>query len=279
MDRTGLFQGNLTKAFLCGICVVYAVVVLYPFLIMVLCSFKSTREIFRNPYGLPQAWRFSNYVQAWQQARFSDYFINSVLVSVVSLFGILLIASMAAYVLTRYSFPGNFFLQMFFLSGLMLPVRLAIVPLFNLLRALHLLDSLMGLVLVYIASGLPFAIFLLSNFFHTIPLEIEDAARIDGCNPFQIYHKIMLPLLRPALATQAIFSFMGIWNDFFLPLILIRTESRMTIPLGLNVFFGEFFNQWDLLFAGLTITIVPVMVLYLFMSKQFIAGLTAGAIK
>ena len=147
------------------------------------------------------------------------------------------------------------------------------------MRSLHLLDTQIGLIFVYIASGLPFAIFLLSNFFHTIPLEIEDAARIDGCTPFQIYRLIMVPLLRPALATQAIFSFMSVWNDFFLPLILIRTESKMTLPLGLNTFFGEFFNQWDLLFAALTITIIPVMLLYLLMSRQFITGLTAGAIK
>lgn len=258
----------------------YAAVVVYPLLIMLASSLKTTAEIFENPLGLiPVSVRWSNYVDAWNQANFGTYFRNSIFVGVVSVLLILFLGSMAAYVLSRFSFPGDRLVYLLFLAGFMIPVRLAIVPLFIMMRDFHLLDTLWSLILVYVASGMPFTIFLLVNFFRHVPRDLEDAAILDGAGPFQVYYQIMLPLLRPALATVGLFHFLNVWNDFFFPLIFIRSEELRTIPLGISTFFGQYTNDWSLLFAALSISIVPVIVIYLLASKQFIAGLTAGAIK
>ncbi len=258
----------------------YAAIVVYPLLIMLVSSLKTTAEIFESPLGLvPETIRWSNYVDAWNQANFGTYFRNSIFVGIVSVLLILFLGSMAAYVLARFSFPGNRAIYLLFLAGFMIPVRLAIVPLFIMMRDLSLLDTLWSLILVYVASGMPFTIFLLVNFFRHIPRDLEDAAVLDGAGPFQVYYQIMLPLVRPALATVGLFHFLNVWNDFFFPLIFIRSEELRTVPLGVSTFFGEYTNDWALLFAALSISIVPVIVVYLLASRQFIAGLTAGAIK
>ena len=268
--------GSLIQLLLVG----YALLVVYPLLIMVASSLKTTGEIFANPLSLiPQSIRLSNYADAWNQANFGTYFRNSIFVGVVSVLLILFFGSMAAYVLARFSFPGNRVIYLLFLAGFMIPVRLAIVPLFIMMRDLRLLDTLWSLILVYIASGMPFTIFLMVNFFRHIPRDLEDAAVLDGAGPFQVYYQIMLPLVRPALATVGLFHFLNVWNDFFFPLIFIRSENLRTVPLGVSTFFGEYSNDWALLFAALSISIVPVIIVYLLASKQFIAGLTSGAIK
>lgn len=258
----------------------YAAVVVYPLLIMMVSSLKTTAEIFESPLGLvPDTLRWANYLDAWNQANFGIYFRNSIFVGVVAVVLILFFGSMSAYVLARFSFPGNRVIYLLFLAGFMIPVRLAIVPLFIMMRDLRLLDTLWSLILVYVASGMPFTIFLLVNFFRHIPRDLEDAAVLDGAGPFQVYYQIMLPLVRPALATVGLFHFLNVWNDFFFPLIFIRSEELRTVPLGVSTFFGEYTNDWALLFAALSISIVPVIVVYLLASKQFISGLTAGAIK
>lgn len=258
----------------------YALIVIYPLLIMVASSLKTTGEIFANPLQLiPETARFVNYVDAWNQANFGTYFRNSIFVGLVSVFLILWFGSMAAYVLARFTFPGNRAIYLLFLAGFMIPVRLAIVPLFIMMRELHLLDTLWALILVYIAGGMPFTIFLMVNFFRHVPRDLEDAAILDGAGPFQVYYQIMLPLVRPALATVGLFHFLNVWNDFFFPLIFIRSENLRTVPLGVSTFFGEYTNDWSLMFAALSISILPVIAVYLMASKQFIAGLTSGALK
>lgn len=275
-SRGRLIATGLTQVILLG----YAVVVVYPLLIMVVSSLKTTPEIFDSPLGLiPKNVLLGNYVKAWNQANFGTYFRNSIFVGIVSVLSILFFGSMAAYVLARFSFPGNRAIYLLFLAGFMIPVRLAIVPLFIMMRDLRLLDTLWSLILVYIASGMPFTIFLMVNFFRHIPRDLEDAAVLDGAGPFQVYYQIMLPLVRPALATVGLFHFLSVWNDFFFPLIFIRSENLRTVPLGVSTFFGEYTNDWSLMFAALSISIMPVIVVYLLASKQFIAGLTSGAIK
>ncbi len=260
--------------------IAYGLIVVYPLLIMIASSLKTTGEIFANPLQLiPEAARFINYVDAWNQANFGTYFRNSIFVGLVSVFLILWFGSMAAFVLARFSFPGNRAVYLLFLAGFMIPVRLAIVPLFVMMRQLHLLDTLWSLILVYIAGGMPFTIFLMVNFFRHVPRDLEDAAILDGAGPFQVYYQIMLPLVRPALATVGLFHFLNVWNDFFFPLIFIRSENLRTVPLGVSTFFGEYTNDWALMFAALSISILPVIAVYLMASKQFIAGLTSGALK
>lgn len=262
-----------------AVLLLWVLVNLLPITVMLLSGFKSTVEILTKPFGLPGKWSFANYVTAWKQAQFATYFRNSILVSVLSIAAIVFVSSMAAYVLARFDFPAKRAVYLYILAGLILPARLAVIPIFLLMRRIGLLDSLAGLILVYTASGISFSAFLLYNFFKSIPVDLEDSARMDGAGNFRIYWQINLPLLRPALATVAIFNFINVWNDFFFPLIFINARSKRTIPLGIQAFFGEYAIQWDLLFAGLNIAIVPVIVLFVVLSKQFISGLTEGAIK
>jgi raffinose/stachyose/melibiose transport system permease protein len=276
-ERTPLGLAKTTLIY--TIFIAYGFTVVYPIFLMIMSSFKTTREIFRDPFALPSTWTFTNYVEAWGRGNFSTYFMNSVLVTTASVTIVLVIGSLAAYPLGRYAFKGRDWLLLYFLSGLMLPIRLGILPLFFLMRELGLLNTLWSLIFVYSASGLPFTIFVLSNFFKTIPKELEEAARLDGASEIRIYAQVMLPLIRPALATVAIFNFIPWWNDFFFPLIFIRVERFKTLPLGLFSFFGEHSNNWALLFAGLTITALPLLILYLFASQQIIKGLTSGALK
>lgn len=252
---------------------------LYPIGIMILSSFKSTREIFMKPFNLPSVWRWQNYVSAWQRADFAVYFKNSILVTAISIAAILLVSSMAAYVIARFDFKGKRYIYLYLLAGLALPTRLAIIPIFLLMRSMHLLDKLSGLVIVYTAGGIAFSVFLLVNFFKKLPRDIEDSAMIDGAGPFRIYWKIDLPLLKPALVTVAMFNFIDVWNDFFFPLILLSSKAKKTIPLGLQAFFGEYTIEWDVLFAALNISVLPVLIVFLILSKQFIAGMTEGALK
>jgi raffinose/stachyose/melibiose transport system permease protein len=262
-----------------AVLILWALVNLVPIGIMLLSGFKTTTEIFTNPFGLPEKWSLATYIKAWKGANFAVYFRNSVIVSVVSIALILLVSSMASYVLARFSFPGRRLIYLYILAGLVLPVRLAIIPIFLLIRTIRLQDTLIGLLIVYTAGGISFSTFLLTNFFRNIPVDLEDSARIDGAGVFRIYWQINLPLLRPALATVAIFNFINVWNDFFFPLIFINTRTKKTIPLGIQNFFGEYSIQWDMLFAGLNIAIIPMIIFFLILSRQFIAGLTEGAIK
>ncbi|BAS28294.1 carbohydrate ABC transporter permease [Limnochorda pilosa] len=256
-----------------------AAVFLYPLVLMVFTAFKSTREIFMDPFGLPSGWSLKPFLDVWGRARFSVYFRNSVLVTSLSTVVVLACSSLSAYALARYRFRFNGMLYLFFLAGIMIPIRLGVLPLFLLMRDLHLLNTHASLVLTYAASGMPMSVFLLAGFFRTLPKELEYAARIDGCTEFQTFYRVMLPLVRPGLATVTIVNFVPWWNDFFFPLLFIQSDHLKTIPLGMTVFFGQYMTDWGLLFAGMLIASLPLLVVYLVMSRQFIAGLTAGAVK
>jgi raffinose/stachyose/melibiose transport system permease protein len=253
--------------------------VVLPIAFMVLCSLKTTREIFQRPFGLPDVARWDNYAQVWGAAHFAVYFRNSVVVTVVSMALILTTGTLAAYALARYRFRGNDLVFLYFLTGIMVPIRLAIIPLFVLMRDFALLDTLWSLVFVYAASGLPSAVFILTGFLRTVPRELDEAARIDGAGELGILRRVLLPLVRPALAIVTVYNIIPIWNDFFFPLVFIHEDGLKTVPLGLTVFFGEYQTNWALLFAGLTLAAAPVLALYVLLSQQFIKGLTAGAVK
>lgn len=276
---TGRRRFTRANLFLYLILVAYAVIVIYPLVMMVMLSFKTKVEIFLNPLGLPSSFSLANYIQAWKAARFGLFFRNSTFVSVASVLGVLTVSSMAAFVLARREFRGRNAIQVLFICGLMLPMRLCIIPLFNLIKGIGFEDTHLALIITYTASNMAFSIFLLTNFFKSIPFEIEEAALLDGCNDFRVYYRISLPMIRPALATTAIFTFVSIWNDLFYPLIFIRTSALRTLPLGIAMFVGEYNTEWSLLFAGITMAVLPTIVFYLIMSRQFIEGLSAGAIK
>ncbi|NGQ94892.1 carbohydrate ABC transporter permease [Brevibacillus sp. SYP-B805] len=257
----------------------FALIALYPILLMIGSSFKTNQQIFANPLSLPTSFSFKNYAELWEAVPFADFLWNSVIVSVASVLLILLFSAMAAFYIARFSFKWNGYLYFFFLLGLMIPVKLGIVPLFLLMKKLGLLNSLWSLILIYTGSGIPISVFILTGFLRTLPVQLEEAARMDGCNNFQVFWKILLPLVRPALGTVMIINFIQAWNDFFFPLIFIQKEELKTIPVGMLSLFGEYEANWSLLFAGLTLSALPMIVVFLLASKQFMEGLTAGAVK
>lgn len=257
----------------------FSIVALYPIFLMISSSFKSNAEIFSNPLGLPKNLSLDPYRKLWEAVPFSQFMINSFIVSSVSVLLILVSSSLAAFYLARFSFKWNGLLYFFFLLGLMIPIKLGIVPLFILMKDLGLVNSLWSLILIYTASGIPISVFILTGFFRTLPVELEEAARIDGCNHVQVFYKILIPLIRPALGTVMIINFIQAWNDFFFPLIFVQDDMKKTIPVGMLGMFGEYEADWSMLFSGLTLSALPMIIVFLLASKQFMEGLTAGAVK
>lgn len=269
------------KFVLYSILICYSVIVIYPMLWLLATSLKDSWSIFKNPWALPEKLNWINFYNAWIKANLGHKFMNSVIVDFISLFLILFISAKAAYVLARFEFRGNRFIFYLFLSGMALPVFMVVIPLFILMQNLSLLNTRTGLVIVYVAYSLSFTIFVLRGFFRTIPRELSEAALIDGCSPFGAYFRIMLPLAKPGLVTAGIFVFIGLWNEYPLALILINTDRLQTLPLGIaNLAMTlKYQADWGALFAGLTIVVIPTVILYSVFQKKIQAGLTAGAIK
>ena len=254
----------------------YGIVAIAPLIVMVFDSFRSNTDVLSHPLAFPTSPTVHNYSVAWSQASFATYVQNSALVTITAVLLDVCVSLPAAYAIGRFGFRGRGVLTAYFLSGLMLPIRLGILPMFYLLGDFHMIDSRLGLILVYAASGVPFSVFILSAFFRTLPGEIEEAARIDGAGDFRIFASVMVPLVRPAIATVVVFRFVPLWTDFFFPLVLLRTTNKYTLPVGLTQFVGEFQQNWAALFAGLVIATVPLVVLFVIATKQIVAGLTAG---
>jgi raffinose/stachyose/melibiose transport system permease protein len=262
-----------------GILVVWALIVLGPLIDMLLLSFKDLSGIVSDPLGLPTQWNVSNYTQAWTQGNIQTYLVNTAIVSVVSVAAILLLSSMAAYAIARFQFPGNQLVYLFFLSGLALPIQMIAVPLFILMRDLGLIDNILSVVLIYVGSGMSFSVFLLVNFIRHIPLDLEEAALLDGASYFQIYWRIVLPLIRPSLGTVGLLNFISAWNGFFFPLILLSNPDQMTVAVGVLSFVGQYATQWNFLLPALIIVTLPTVIVFIVVSRQFIRNMTAGAIK
>ncbi|WP_084343798.1 carbohydrate ABC transporter permease [Piscicoccus intestinalis] len=257
----------------------YAVVALLPLVLMVSGSLRTTADLYARPLGLPWPVSLESYRVALTEGGFGTYLVNSLAVSAGAVLLSTVVSTMAAYGLARARGRVFAIVESVFLSGLMLPFHLAILPIFYTLDGMGLIDSRIGLMLVYAAAGVPFSVFVLTTFFRQLPLELEEAARIDGAGSWRMFTAIMLPLVRPAIATVVVFRFVPIWNDFLFPLVLLRTESKYTLPVGLTTFFGEYSTNWSALFAGLVIATVPLVVLFLVATKQIVAGLTAGMSK
>lgn len=259
----------------------WAVLVIFPLAWMVMTAFKTDREIFFSPWELPAALQWNNFARAWTEASIGQYFINSLIVVAGSLTLTLLLSSMAAYVLARYEFPGRQVVYYAFLIGLMFPIFLALVPLFFVVRDLRLLSTYHGLILVYTAYSLPFSIFFLTSFFKTLPSEVAEAAIVDGASPYTTFFRVMLPMARPGLISIGIFNFLGQWNQFILPLVLNPDRERYVLSQGLAFLAIQqgYQNDWSALFAGLTITMIPVLVVYVLFQRRLEQGLTAGALK
>ncbi len=278
-DRRGLLATLGRDGLVQIILIINTAVMLGPIVIMFFAAFKTNAEIFQSPFAVPDFLNAANVAKIWTETNFVRYLLNSVLVTGSAIVIILALGTMAAYAIARYRFWGASFVLMFFLAGLTLPLKLAIIPLFILMRDLGILNTQLSLVLIYVAMGLPTTVFIMTGFLRSLPNDLEDAARMDGASEPRIMWSIMLPLVRPALVIAAIQNLVPIWNDFFFPLIFIQKDNLKTLPQGLTTFMGEYTTDWGVLFAGLMLSSAPVIILYIVLSRQFINGMTAGAIK
>jgi multiple sugar transport system permease protein/raffinose/stachyose/melibiose transport system permease protein len=251
---------------------------LFPLLWMLGSSLKTQATVFSDMSLIPKVLHWENYIQAWTEGNFGTYFINSVVYTVSVVIGIVLISSLAAYAFSRLEFPGkNFFFYMF-LAAMMIPLPGSFVPLYVLMDKLHLRNTPYGYVLCLINVGLSLSIFLLKTFFDKMPKDLEDAARIDGCTKLGIWWHVAIPLARPALAVIIIFNALNVWNEYILALIIFDDTRFMPLQVGLATLHGEFVTQYHLLMAGVTITVIPILLVYLYMQRHIIKGLTAGAV-
>lgn len=258
----------------------YTAVALFPVVLVVINSFKNRRAIFSSPYALatPETFDLIGYEKVLDNTNFGLYFSNSLIVTLGSLLFILLAGAMASYALAEYRFRGNSLLGLYLALGIMVPIRLGTIGILKLTVALGIPNTHTALILVYTASGLPLAIFVLTQFMRQVPRELKDAARVDGASEYRIFWMV-LPLVRPALGTVAVFNMIPIWNDLWFPLILAPSENVKTVTLGAQVFLGQFVNDWNAVLASLTLAMIPVIILYVIFSRQLIRGLTAGAVK
>ncbi len=282
LELAGGKQGLTTLAVITQIVlIVWAAMVIFPFLWMIMTSFKTNVDILFSPWKLPPALEWDNFNRAWVQARIGRYFLNSFIVIIMSLTGTLFVSAMAAYVLARFEFPGRSWLYYLFMAGLMFPVFLGLVPLYFVVQDLHLLGTYHGLALVYIAYSLPFTIFFLTGFFKTLPGEVAEAAIVDGANQYQVFFNVMLPMAKPGLIAMGIFNFLGQWNQYLLPLVLMPNENRYVLSEGLAFLAIQqgYANDYAALFAAMVITMVPTLVVYILFQRRLESGLTAGALK
>jgi ABC-type glycerol-3-phosphate transport system permease component len=257
----------------------FTLAVVYPLIAVLFNSFKTQSDFFTNPWWWPQKLIFDNYAYAWQQARIPRFMLNSAVVAVLTTLLTLVLASLAGYAFAKFSFRWRNGLFLLFAILLIVPAPISIIPLYVIVAEMHLIDTYWALVLPYAAGGLPLSIYLLRAFFATIPRELTDAARIDGCSDFTAFVRVVLPISRPGIATVGILAFVNAWNEFFLALIFIHNQDLMTLPLGLQTFFYQYHVEWPYYFAGLSTAIIPIIVVYVALQRQFIRGMTAGAVR
>jgi len=274
-------QSPIRSGFVHLALIAYTLIALFPVFLTIINSFKAKNAIFREPMAVPTPSTFSlvGYETVLKQGDFLLYFQNSFVVTVVSIFFVLLLGAMAAFALSEYRFRGNTAMGLYLALGIMIPIRLGTVAILQLMVASGLVDTLTALILVYTAQGLPLAIFILSEFMRTVSDDLKNAGRIAGLSEYAIFFRLVLPLVRPAMATVAVFTMIPIWNDLWFPLILAPGESTKTVTLGSQMFIGQFVTNWNAVLAALSLAIFPVLVLYVIFSRQLIRGITAGAVK
>ncbi|TXK82708.1 carbohydrate ABC transporter permease [Paenibacillus sp. N3.4] len=270
---------KLTSYIVYCIMLVIAIIQLVPLVWLVLISFKNNSEIqVGSIFSLPKEWLFSNYSSAWVQGQVGDNFVNSIIVGTVTVFFVLLLSSMMAYGLTRLRFKFSNVLMLILLAGVMVPIHATLVPLFLLLKNLGLLKTQLAIILPYITTSIPIGIFILSSFLRGLPKELEEAAFIDGYGIIRSFFQVIVPLLRPALASVGIFTFLHVWNELLMAATFIQKSSLRTLPLGLMNFSGEYSVEWGPLCAAMLISTIPLILIYIYFSEQMEKSFTAGSI-
>ena len=259
----------------------YALIAVLPVVLVVMNSFKTRRAIFGQPLmpPSPETASVAGYQMVATQGDFLLYFQNSMIVTVASIALVLLFGAMAAFALSEYRFRLNTLTGLFLALGIMIPIRLGTVAILEMMVAGGLVNTLLALVLVYTAQGIPLAVFILSEFMRQVSDDLKNAARIDGMSEYKVFFILVLPLVRPALATVAIFTMIPIWNDLWFPLILAPAEATKTVTLGVQVFLGQYLTNWEAVLSALSLAILPVLVLYILFSRSLIRGITSGSVK
>ncbi|WP_298868237.1 carbohydrate ABC transporter permease [uncultured Microbacterium sp.] len=260
---------------------IWSLVVILPMIWTLIGSFKTTKEIFASPFGLPSNWNFDNYVSAWIDNAFGQMFLNTVIVVGVSLVLVMVLGAMCAYVLARFSVPGSRVIYYLMLAGLTFPIFLAIVPLFFILQGMGLLNTLPGLILTYVAFALPFTVFFLFSFFKSLPYEIQDAAYVDGASEWRTFFQVMLPMAKPGMAAVAIMNFLGLWNQFLLPISLNTDKNNWVLSQGMASYASSAGYSLDFgqMFAAVMITIIPVLIVYILFQRQLQGSVSQGTSK
>ena len=275
---------NFLRAFVAwlgshSVLILACVLVIAPIYFLVLGSFKSVEEFFAAPFGLPQHFDTANYRRAWTEASISTTIKNSAIVTVSAVLISTVVSCLASYAIARLPFRGSMFLRLLFVGGLIVPVQLIMVAIFIIMRWIGLLGSIGSLILVYSTFGIPLGVLVLVGFFQALPKELSEAATIDGATDYQTFMRIILPLSMAPILTVMILNGVWIWNDFFIALVLSTKPSVETLPLGILNFFGVYSTEWGLIFASVVLSALPVVALYLLMTRRFIAGMTAGSVK
>jgi ABC-type glycerol-3-phosphate transport system permease component len=259
--------------------IAFFILFILPFFWIWISALKSSQEIALDPFALPSSLQWDNLVRAWTVGRFDTYFGNSLIYSVTVAAGVVLISCLAGYSFGFLKFPGRDFIFTLFLLGIMVPFQSIMIPLYYLVRDLHILGTRWAMIIPSIALGLSFGIFFMRAFFRGLPAELADAARIDGCNEWGVFRHVMLPLTGPALSTLTVFQFMWTWNSLLLPLVLVQREELRPVALGAMFFTGRYTQDRGMIAAGVTLTILPVILIYFVLQRQLIRGITAGALK
>lgn len=259
----------------------WSVIVIIPLVWVLMSSFKTTKQILASPFAMPAKLDFANYVNAWNGAGIGLFFANTLFVVGVSLIVVMLLGAMCAYVLARFKFFGARAIYLLMLAGLTFPIFLAIVPLFMILKNIGLLSTLPGLIVTYIAFALPFTVFFLYSFFQSLPNEIYEAAQVDGASEWRSFFQVMLPMARPGIASVAIFNFLGLWNQFLLPIALNSDQRKFVLTQGMAAFAAQtgYTVDFGALYAAVVITVLPVLIVYVFFQRQLQGSVSQGALK
>lgn len=258
---------------------IYVAIIILPFTIIFFVTFKTLPELFQSPLGLPNDWSLRNYYELFSKEPMVTYFINSVIVTSVSVACVLFFSSLISYAIIRSSKKIGLALFGFFVVGMMIPTQANMIPIYLLVTKIGLFDTLQGVILVSIGFLIPIAVFILTGFMKTLPDGLIEAAKIDGASEWQTYSRVVLPLSLPSIATVTIFAFVIVWNDLLYPLLLLKSESVQTLPIALLGFQGQYLTNYPLIFSGVILASIPMVIAYIFLQRYFIAGMTAGSMK
>lgn len=274
-----LILRNWKRALLMIILSGYTAFAAGPFIWVSMMSLRTTPEISDNPYTFPETFHWEKYAVAWSESDYSVYFWNSVMVTTIAVLAVTIIASMTAHCLARFRFPGNRLILFMIFSTLIFPPQIVMISLFQVLVNYGLFDTHLGLILVYIALQMPLTVFILEGFFSRLPQDLYDAAKMDGYSNFESYWRLTLPIGLPAIATTVILNFIHIWNEFLFAVVLIASDEKRTLPLGIQKFYGDRLEDVGMIATGVMISVIPVILIYIFFSEKMIQGMTAGAVK